>query len=143
MDKRTHPGESVPGGEPVSHSGFWQEQLTPSGKVDAISRPHSKALCLQSSQQGRYGSSILVSKHMADSIAATQQGHGGSTGKGCWVRLRDQVAGPTLWCHIRLTHGKVWCGEVPRTHLTEILLIPLEKMLSGEEQAKQNSKTRV
>lgn len=39
--------------------------------------------------------------------------------------------------------GKVWYMGVPRTHLTEIFLAPLEKMLPGEKPAKQNPKTTV
>lgn len=36
-----------------------------------------------------------------------------------------------------VTHGKVWYVGVPRSHLTETFLAPLEKMLPGEKEAKQ------
>lgn len=45
--------------------------------------------------------------------------------------------------HTQVTHGKVWYVGVPKTHLTEIFLAPLEKMLPGEKQAKKNPKITV
>ena len=82
-----------------------------------------------------------MSKYVAVSTAATQQGHQGKHKKGMpGQTLRRSSLRPHAMV---LPIGKVWYVGVPITCLTEIFLAPLEKILPEEKQAKQNPQTTV